>query len=54
MEGSTLPPYVTAAFADIQGKAEALVAEAWPVMLFIFGAMVLMKIFKKFANRAAS
>lgn len=54
MENTALPAYVTAAFADILAKAEALVAEVWPVMLFIFGAMVLMKLFKKFGNRAAS
>lgn len=47
-----LPVYVTDAFTTMQTQAEALIASAWPVLVVIFGGLILMKLFKKFGNRA--
>jgi len=52
MEGTTLPVYVTDAFASMTGQAEALMGQAWPVLVLVFGGMILMKLFKKFGNKA--
>lgn len=52
MEGTTLPTYVTDAFATMTGQAEALISQAWPVLIVIFGGGILMKLFKKFGNKA--
>ncbi len=52
MEGSTLPTYVTEAFTTMTSQAEALMGQAWPVLVLVFGGAVLMKLFKKFGNKA--
>lgn len=49
-----LPAYVTAAFTEMQGNAEDLIAQGWPILVLIFGAFVLMKLFKKIGNKATS
>lgn len=51
---AALPVYITDAFTEMQTNATDLIAEAWPVLILVFGGLVLMKLFKKFANRATS
>lgn len=51
---AALPVYVTDAFASMQSDAADLMAQAWPVLIFIFGGFILMKMFKKFIGRATS
>lgn len=48
----TLPTYVTEAFTKLSGQAEALIAAGWPVLILVFGGLTLMKLFKKFGNKA--
>ncbi|WP_420170664.1 major coat protein [Pseudomonas alloputida] len=51
---AALPEYITAAFTEMKTNANDLIAESWPVLIMVFGALVLMKLFKKFGNRATS
>lgn len=51
---AALPVYITDAFAEMKTNATDLIAEAWPVLILVFGGLVLMKLFKKFGNRATS
>lgn len=51
---AALPVYITDAFTDMKTNATDLIAEAWPVLILVFGGLVLMKLFKKFGNRATS
>ncbi|GHD52500.1 Phage major coat protein, Gp8 [Marinobacter persicus] len=50
---TTLPPEVTAAFTGISDNFDAMAAEAWPVVATIVGGFILLKLFKKFANKAS-
>lgn len=49
---TTLPSYVTEAFTKLSGQTEALIAAGWPVLILVFGGLTLMKLFKKFGNKA--
>ncbi len=51
---AALPVYITDAFTEMKTNATDLMSEAWPVLLLVFGGLVLMKLFKKFTNRATS
>lgn len=48
-----LPPEVSAAFGEIETNFTGLAAEAWPVIATIVGGFILVKLFKKFANKAS-
>ena len=50
---NTLPAEVTAAFTGISSNYEAMAAVAWPVIATIVGGFILIKLFKKFANKAS-
>ena len=47
-----LPPEAIQAIADLKSDTTALSAEFWPYLLLVFGGLTLMKLFKKFGNRA--
>lgn len=51
---AALPVYITGAFTEMQTNATDLAAQAWPVLIFVFGGFILMKMFKKFISRATS
>lgn len=51
---AALPVYITDAFTEMQTNATDLAAQAWPVLIFVFGGFILMKMFKKFISRATS
>lgn len=51
---AALPVYITDAFTQMQTNATDLAAQAWPVLIFVFGGFILMKMFKKFISRATS
>lgn len=51
---AALPEYITGAFTELKTNATDLIAESWPVLILIFGGLTLMKLFKKFGNRATS
>lgn len=51
---AALPVYITNAFTEMQTNATDLAAQAWPVLIFVFGGFILMKMFKKFISRATS
>lgn len=51
---AALPVYITDAFTQMQTNASDLAAQAWPVLIFVFGGFILMKMFKKFISRATS
>ncbi len=42
-----------AAFTEIQSEGAAMVGYAWPVVASITAALIGIKLFKKFANRAS-
>ncbi len=48
-----LPTEATDAITAIGADGEAMVAAAWPILATLTGAFIVMKIFKKAANRAA-
>lgn len=50
---NTLPAEVTAAFSAISDNFDAMATVAWPVVASIVGGFILIKLFKKFANRAS-
>lgn len=41
------------AIAALEAEANTMIDAAWPVLTLIVGAMIGMKLFKKFANRAS-
>lgn len=43
----------TAAMTAISTEASALIADAWPIATTIVVAMISIKLFKKFANKAS-
>lgn len=47
-----LPTEVTAAFTSLSSDGAAMIAAGWPVLVVIFGGLILMKIFKKVGSRA--
>jgi len=49
---AALPPEATAAFTGISDDYTALAAVAWPVAGTVVGGMILLKLFKKMANKA--
>lgn len=49
---AALPTEVTAAFSAISTDATDLLATGWPVLIVVFGGMILMKLFKKVASKA--
>lgn len=51
---TTLPSYVGEAFTKLQGQFEALMSDAWPVMITIFAAFALMGMFKKVGRKSVS
>lgn len=44
--------YASEAFAEMQSQGSSMIGEAWPILTLIMGALVGMKLFKKFTNRA--
>ena len=44
--------YASQAFAEMQSQGSSMIGEAWPILTLIMGALVGMKLFKKFTNRA--
>lgn len=44
--------YAKDAFDSIKTEATNLIGYAWPVVVLIVGAIIGMKLFKKFANKA--
>jgi len=50
---ATLPPEVGTAFSGISDNFESMAAMAWPVVGTIVGGFILVKLFKKFANKAS-
>lgn len=51
---TTLPAYVGEAFTKLGAQFDALMGEAWPVMLAIFAGFALMGMFKKVGRKAVS
>lgn len=49
---AALPAAATAAITAVQDDATAMVAAWWPVLAAVFGALLLMKLFKKAGNKA--
>lgn len=49
---AALPTAVDTAFTDFQANATALIDKGWPLLIAVFGGMVLMKLFKKVGNKA--
>jgi hypothetical protein len=49
---AALPTAVDTAFTDFQSNAVALIDKGWPLLIAVFGGMVLMKLFKKVGNKA--
>lgn len=49
---AALPTAVDTAFTDFQANATALLDKGWPLLIAVFGGMVLMKLFKKVGNKA--
>lgn len=47
-----LPAPVAAAFTAIEGNFTSMETLAWPVVATITGGFILVKLFKKFANKA--
>lgn len=47
-----LPPEVTAAFDKIKTDFADLATSGWGVVAAVTGGLILLKLFKKFANRA--
>jgi len=50
---ATLPAEVSAAFTGISNNFDAMATQAWPVIATIVGGFILIKLFKKFANKAS-
>lgn len=49
---AALPAAVDTAFTEFQANATALIDKGWPLLIAVFGAFVLMKLFKKVGNKA--
>ena len=49
---AALPAEATAAFTGISDNFTALATVAWPVAGTVVGGMILLKLFKKMANKA--
>lgn len=49
---AALPAAVDTAFTDFQANATALLDKGWPLLIAVFGGMVLMKLFKKVGSKA--
>lgn len=49
---AALPTEVDAAFTAVQTDGLAMIAKGWPVVTAIVGGMILIKLFKKVANRS--
>lgn len=49
---AALPTAVDDAFTAFQADAVALIDKGWPLLVAVFGAMILMKLFKKVGNKA--
>lgn len=48
---AALPAGITTGLTTIQSDASDLADLVWPVVLFVFGALVLFKLFKRFGNK---
>lgn len=48
-----LPTEATAAFSQIQSNGTDIFAAVWPLVAFFTGGWILIKLFKKGANKAA-
>jgi hypothetical protein len=49
---AALPAAATTAFAEVQTDGLALIDLAWPVVIAITSAFIIIKLFKKAANKA--
>lgn len=49
---AALPTALDTAFETFQADATSLLEKGWPLLLSVFGGMVLMKLFKKIGNKA--
>jgi hypothetical protein len=49
---AALPVAATTAFSDVQTDGLALIDLAWPVVIAITSAFIIIKLFKKAANKA--
>lgn len=49
---AALPVAVTDALTSFKTDATDLITAGWPVLVAVFGGMVLMKLFKKVGNKA--
>lgn len=49
---AALPEEVNAAFTAVQTDGLAMIAKGWPVVTAIVGGMILIKLFRKVANRS--
>lgn len=50
---NTLPAEIATAFTGISDNFDAMATLAWPVVATIVGGFILIKLFKKFANKAS-
>lgn len=49
---AALPTAVTDAITAFQADATSLINAGWPLLVAVFGGMILMKLFKKVGNKA--
>lgn len=50
---AALPTEVEAAFTAVETDGTAMIAKGWPVVTAIVGGLILIKLFKKVANRSS-
>jgi hypothetical protein len=49
---AAVPAEATTAFTDLLADATSILALGWPVLAFIVTGFIMMKLFKKIANKA--
>lgn len=49
---AALPTAVDTAITEFKTDASSLIDKGWPLLIAIFGGMLMMKLFKKVANKA--
>lgn len=49
---AALPAEATAAFTELSGNGSDILAAVWPIVTLITGGFILIKLFKKGANKA--
>lgn len=49
---AALPTAVDTAITGFQSDATSLIDKGWPLMIAVFGGLLIMKLFKKVANKA--